>query len=239
MDSFVDFIDMGAGVSFPVLKNLWDFFSKKGSRTMFLSIGQSQSPALELHISENLGCKINLFVGQDKISQWEQIQTILKTRKIDETTSDFSKSALKRWVLPTNLVLHPYIPTFEQGEHNLKRIVEEKCKTLDEARIDILKIEVNDETAPILYGVFHYGFRPGILLVSWEKTPDNSTEFTLLAGHLQNVGYALVCKSGSNFLYYFNDKSVYDLCSWEDHVNENPLITRIYEMALLKNTPKE
>ena len=208
MDSVVDFVEMGTeGVSFPVLKNLWDFFSKKGSRTVFFSIGHSCSPAAELHVSENLGCKIQLFVDQGKMSQWEDVQTILKTRKTTETTSEYAKHAIKRWVLPTNLIVHPFTPTFEKGEHNLKTIVEEKCKTLDEARIDILKIEVNDETAPILYGVFHYGFRPGLLLVSWEKTPDNSMESTLLAGHLQNVGYALVCKSGSNFLYYFNDRT--------------------------------
>jgi hypothetical protein len=239
MDSFVDYIDLGAGSSFPVVKNLWDFFSKKGSRTVFFSVGQSSSPALELHISENLGCKIHIFVPQEKTVEWEEIQSLLKTRKVTETTSDFAKPAIKRWVLPTNITIHSYLPSFEKGEHNLKTIVDEKCKTLDEKRIDILKIEVNDDTAPILYGVLHYGFRPGILLVSWEKTPDNSTDSSLLAGHLQNVGYALVCKSGSNFLYYFNDKCVYDLCSWEDHVNENPLITKIFQMAVLKSLPSQ
>jgi hypothetical protein len=230
---------MDPGVSFPVVKNLWDFFSKKGSRTVFFSIGRSRSPAVELHISENIGCKIHLFIEQEKIPLWEDIQTVLKTRKTGETMSDFSKYAMKRWVLPTNLVLHPYMPTFEKGEHNLKTLVEDKCKTLEEPRIDILKIEVNDNTASAFYSVFHYGFRPGLLLVSWEKTPDNSTDSSLLAGHIQNVGYALVCKSGSNFLYYFNDKNVYDLCSWEDHVNENPLLTKIFQMASLKSLPKE
>ena len=241
MEAFVEFIDIGSNELFPVVKNLWEFFSKKGSRTVFFSVGHSKSPAVELHISESLGCKIHLFSNPEQSADWEQVQTILKTRTVSETTRDFAKSALKRWVLPTNIVLHSRFPSFETGDHNLKSLVEEKCKTFEEARVDILKIHVSDETAGSLYALFHYGYRPGILLVSWEKekTPDNALESSLLAGHLQNIGYALMCKSGSNFLYYFNDKCVYDLCSWEDFTNENPLMTKIYQMATLKNLPTE
>ena len=232
MDSFLDRIEIEPGNGFPVVRNLWDFFSSKGSKVVFFSLGESQSPNVELHFSENLGCKIHIFDPRPEgASNWEDVCNVLKNRKLLETTTSFAKSALKRWVLPTNIVYHPWIPHFQQGDENLKTTVESICSQIGENRIDILKVNITDQTVASLYAMLHYGYRPGLLLVSWQTSPDASTETTLLAGHIQTTGYALMYREKNNYLYFFNDKCAYELCSWENYVVENPLVSKIFQLA--------
>lgn len=235
MDAFIEYIPVGQDKTFPVMKNLWDFFSRKGSKTVFLSVGTSETPTVELHISESLGCKIHLFdTEQSNIAKWTEIQEILKTRKTTETTSEFAKPALKRWVLPNNLVTYPSIPQFQSGPENLKTTVEEICKQVGESRVDILKVTLTEQTYAVLYALLHYGFRPGLVLLSWNTLPDTTVENTLLAGHLQLTGYGLAETVGNNYLYVFHDKNTYELCSWQNNAVENPLLTKLTEAYTLK-----
>ena len=225
---------------FPVMRNLWDFFSRKGSKSVCVSVGSSDVPSLELHLSENIGCKVHIFdTTPGRIAQWQEVQSILKSRKSTEETSEFAKTALKKWVLPTNLFSYSYIPGFQSGAENLKTTMESICKPLGETRIDILKINIAEETVPMLYAMLHYGYRPGLIFVSWNTSPDTTVENTLLAGHLQMTGYALVDTRGNNYLYYFNDKNMYEVCSWESNKSENPLIAKIMETASLKKPTQE
>ena len=107
-------------------------------------------------------------------------------------------------------------------------------------RIDILKLETNtDKLAEILYAVLHLGYRPGMLLIHWETSPDSSLESTLLAGHIQNLGYGLACKWNNNYLYMFTDKNLYEMCSWEVTNVPNPLVAKIMESIVVKKEEKE
>ena len=240
MEEIVECIPMNGDHVFPVMRNLWDFFSRKGSKSVCVSVGVSSVPNLELHLSENIGCKVHIFdTDPAKLTQWHEVQTILKSRKPTEETSEFAKSAMKKWVLPTNLFTYGYIPGFQQTSENLKSTMESICKPLGETRIDILKITVNEQTVQMLYAMLHYGYRPGLIFVTWTTSPDTTVESTLLAGHLQMTGYALVDTRGNNYLYYFNDKNMYEVCSWESNLTENPLITAIMKSAPLKNQPQE
>jgi hypothetical protein len=98
-------------------------------------------------------------------------------------------------------------------------------------RIDILKIDTT-ASAPglergLLASVLSSGYRPCIILVNWSKMPDVDLSTTLAAGHLQNSGYILLGKIGSKFLYYFTDEDLYQICSWEGIVQNNPIVTEI------------
>ena len=239
MDAYIEYIALGNNEAFPVMRNLWDFFSRKGSKTVFLSVGVSSTPAVELHISENLGCKTHIFdTDAAKIAQWNEVQDILKTRKLTETTSEFAKAAMKRWVIPTNIITHTSFPHFQSTEDNLKHQVDELCKQLGESRVDILKLHLTEQTVPVLYALLHYGYRPGLVLLTWNTLPDASVENTLLAGHLQMTGYGLAEMVGNNYLYVFHDKNMYEICSWQNNVVENPLMTRISETLHFNQTPK-
>jgi hypothetical protein len=235
MDPLIEYIPVGNGETFPVFRNLWDFFAAKGNKTVFVSIGNSSSPLVELHCSEVLGCKIHLVSDQTEVlNQWTETKDVLKTRKVSETTSEFAKQALKKWVLPQNIL---FLPPFTFS--SAKSTVTSLCSSLNvEERIDILKIDATTSIlAENLYAILHLGYRPGLVLLHWETPPDSTLETTLLAGHLQTIGYGLVTKSKNNYLYYFTDKNLYEMCSWETNEVANPLAATFLE--LIKNTEKD
>jgi hypothetical protein len=234
MDPIVEYLQINESETFPVFRNLWDFFAAKGNKTIFVGIGTGPSPLVELHFSESLGCKLHIFEEEEEnCKKWKETQDILKTRKTNDSTSDFAKPAQKKWVLPQNIVIHPSMPTFS----SLKSIV---SSLGENERIDILKLECSTaKTAEVLYSVLHNGYRPGILLIHWETSPDSTLETTLLAGHMQNIGYGLVTKNKNNYLYYFTDKNLYEMCSWEVSEVANPLVAKILESVEMKTSEKE
>jgi hypothetical protein len=238
MDSFLETISLSETESFPVFRNLWDFFSSKGNKTIFLSIGESASPMVELHLSETLGCKVHLLTENPEYQQkWTEIQSVLKTRKATEQTSEFAKQALRKWVLPTSICVSSAPCSFS----TMKSTVSSICSgTGVDERVDILKIDATtSKLAETLYSILHNGYRPGILMIHWETSPDSTLETTLLAGHLQNIGYGLVAKSKNNYLYYFTDKNIYEMCSWETSESPNPLVAKFMELVQVKNQEKE
>lgn len=238
MDTLVEYIPVSTDESFPVFRNLWEIFSAKGNKTVFISIGESKSPLVDLHFSENLGCKIHLVVENAEVQEkWNETKEVLKTRKIFETTSEFAKQALKKWVLPQNIHMSSEPFTFLSAKSSIASICSELAI---EERIDILKIDAKTITlAESLYAILHFGYRPAMVLIHWDPSPDSTLETTLLAGHLQNLGYGLVTKSKNNYLYYFTDKNLYELCSWETTEVPNPLVAKIVEVAQWKNPEKE
>lgn len=241
--------------AFPIIQNIWDFFSHKGTKTIFISIGTGQSPLVELDFSEMLGCPIHLFDGNKKnLTRWEQIKDVLKTRKMDDTTDDFVKSAAKKWVLPRNVNIYSKLPFFHDGtivlnneQYEIKeayQIIKDVCETMgfpeDEVHIDVLKIEINDQESPFLNSILHAGFRPSFIMIHWTALPDSDIRSMNTAGNLQMQGYALVGKEGNNFLYYFNGNNYYETCSWEkiNKTNENTLVNEIVESVLPKDPSK-
>jgi hypothetical protein len=237
MVSLVEGIQLSEKEIFPVFRNLWDFFAAKGNKTVFVSVGNSCSPLVELHFSETLGCKIHVINDKpEEVQKWEDIKEALKTRKVTEESSEFVKQAVKKWVLPQNVV--PTLGNFTFA--NAKSMIGTICSSLEQPRIDVLKVNTDVSTmASTLYSLFHYGYRPGLLLLHWETSPDSTLETTLLAGHIQNIGYGLVSKFENNYLYMFTDKNVYEMCSWETLDAPNPLVAKLYESFLVKNQGKE
>ena len=227
---------------FPILEGIWDFFSAKGSKTVFVSVGSSPSPLPELDLSEMLGCQINLFDTRSSFQQqWEETKEILKTRKAKEDSSSFAKEALKKWVLPRNIHVDGTLPFIHQGElmiggekivtSNLREKVETICERLgfpkDEAHIDFLKIDVPEKEELVLSAVLKARFRPSLLLIRWSHMPDEDMNTMLQAAHLQTLGYRLLGNEGSKFLYYYTDVNYYESCSWQRVGPTNPLISEI------------
>jgi hypothetical protein len=234
MDPILELIALNESENFPVFRNLWDFFAAKGSKTNFVSIGSSCSPMVELHFSENLGCKLYIFDENEETCQkWNEVKEVLKTRKPTETTSEFAKPSLRKWVLPQNIVVNNQVPTFGTMKSVISGLNEND-------RIDVLKVDCpGHKNAEVLYGILHYGYRPGILMIHWESSPDSTLETSLVAGHLQNMGYGLVNKWKNNYLYYFTDKNLYEMCSWESTESPNPLLSKLFESFQMKNQTKE
>ena len=235
------------GDPFPVVDRIWDMYSGKGIRTVFLTIGASKSALADLEIAESLGCPINIVtMNEAEKASWTEVAAILKERKRDAATATpFSAAAETKWILPKNVRLQESVPWWENGTVDISGAVSRtQCvglltasiasamKLKDNAnRIDILKIDTTS-SAPgfekaLLAAILSAGFRPGVIMVKWTQMPDVDLSTTLAAGHLQNCGYSLLKKVDNKFLYFFTDDDLYQLCSWEGIVVTNPIVTEV------------
>ena len=227
--------------TWPTMQNIWDFYSKKGIKTVFLNIGVSTTAYTELEISESLGCPIHIWDAREEVApMWEEVKQILKDRKRPDSASSFTELAEKKWVLPKNIRLYNGIPSFTNGfteihSNQYPTVSMESCvkqmiasMKLTEERIDIMKICLTEglEKA-VLYALMNSPYRPGLLLVEWTTMPDSDLPTTLCAGHLQNCGYSLLANKDKHFTYMYNGDCMYEVCSWETNKSPNPLVAEL------------
>ena len=247
--SLTTLIGKGSAAPFPMVDRIWDIFSGKGIRTVFLTIGASASVLPDLEIAESLGCPLNIVsLDSAEQNQWAEVSTILKERK-REGGSAFSVGAESKWILPKNVRVQPALPWWTNGSIDLSQsTVKTQCvadlvssisttmKVKDNvSRIDILKVDTRG-AAPglergVLAAVLNAGFRPSIVLVNWSHMPDVDLATTVAAGHLQNAGYRLMDKLDNKFVYYFTDDDMYQICSWEVTSCQNPLVNELVSSA--------
>lgn len=217
---------------FPMLSNVWDFFIQKGIKTVFISVGTTESPLAELDFAEMIGCPVHIFeIEKEKQEDWNQIKEILKTRKLPDDASNYRKDSVKKWVLPRNIHLYD-IDSYNSIVEHLGKIG---------TTIDLLKISVPDKEISILNRILECGYRPSLLLVSWTQTPDDSFLSMCSAGNLCMLGYVLVGKEGNNFLYYFTDSNFYEVCYYNTPQtrNENIIVRTLTKAVLDGIEPKK
>jgi hypothetical protein len=231
--------------TWPCLENLWDFYSKKGIKTVFVSIGASGTAAADLEIAETLGCPVHLFdVREETEKKWESVKQILKDRKRPEGAEEFTEKVDTKWVLPKNIRFNRTMPSFVEGTVKVGEnsysvstwdaCVEKAVATMnlgDEKRIDICKIVLGESLEKsLVYSLMDSAYRPGILLVEWSTMPDENLQTTLCAGHLQTCGYTLLAKRANRFFYVYNDRCMYEICSWETNKVENPMVAELSKL---------
>lgn len=218
---------------FPCIKNIWTLYSKKGPKTMVLSVGNSKSCIADLELSELLGCPINVVpLSEEQREQWMEVSEIIKTKSRGQAKYDFSKDAETKWVLTKNLRIHDTMPWWSKGTINGIQTEPffQWIETLlsDDPRIDVLKLDMTDGLEkPFLFAMLDAGFRPGCIMVQWSKAPDMDNPTTLAAGHLQMCGYTLLKIVDTKCVYYYTDDDYYVSCSWEDSTCKNPLVKDI------------
>ena len=235
---------------YPCLDSIWNFFSTKGIKTVFLTLGASESALADLELAETLGCPlIAVPTSKQEKDKWAEVHEILKARARTEVTSkfSFSKGTEEKWILPKNIKIRESVPYWSKGTivtesgeilqtENAYDWADVLCKEINvknaEVRVDVLKMALPYELeTPILYSLLSAGFRPGLIIIRWSKRPDTDVSTTLLAGHLQTMGYQLISKYEDKFLYIFNDRDWYMTCSWEDMLTPNPLIAEVFRIA--------
>ena len=245
---------LGEGVDpFPFFTDAWSIYSKKGNKTVFISIGASKSALADLEIAEMIGCPLIVVPGSAAgVTGWIEVAQCIKTHEpFENPKSDFSAGADEKWIIPKNLrIIAESMPSWQAGtligspasqeggpEYHLKSFpfyswVEGQCATIglssEQTRIDILKVDTQDgKERQIMYAMLDAGFRPSTIIVNWSKAPDTDMPTKMAAGHLQNCGYALIRTMGTKFLYFFVDSDMYSVCSWESAGKVNPLVDEI------------
>lgn len=231
------------GDKWPILEKLWDFYSEKGIKTVFLSIGVGASPLADLEIAETLGCPLHIYeVRESVLKEWEEVQVILKSRKPSEQESAFTKGVESKWVLPKNIRIHKELPFFFSGTISLedksyptkdvvscvKECTSSMAMKEENMRVDLVKITLgNQYELSIIQSILTAGFQPGLFLIDWSDLPDENMASCIVAGHLQNCGYTLLANYGSRFLYAANGRCMYEICSWQVNNTENPMVREI------------
>jgi len=226
----------------PMIEKLWDFYSNKGIKTVFINIGSSSSPIAELEIAAMIGCPLHVIEWNEaKLAAWDSVKKTLNTRKASDLP--FTKDVENKWVLPTNLRISNSLPFFYNGtldvSGNINTIdinifVKNICDKMGitEKRIDLFNIQTGNEIEiPLIFALLNSTYRPGLISIAYTHTPDSNLLSTQLAGHLQNIGYALIAKEEHKFLYMFKDNNAYEFASYEDTTVENPLIYEIIKEA--------
>jgi len=249
--SVVPFGKQGAN-PIPFLEKLWEFYSSKGIKTVFLSVGTSSSPLAELEVAETLGCPVHVVEpNTEKQDLWNKVLTILKNRKdTEETVCDFTKEVVNKWVLSKNLKVSSKLPFFYNGSVDISGVsfetvqldtyVEEICSDMniskDNTRIDLFNIQIKNKLEEVLlYCLTNSKYRPGLISIDYTDTPDTNLLTTQVAGHLQNIGYMLISKSTNKFLYVYNDKNVYEFSSYETLNVDNPLVYELLKATGMYN----
>jgi hypothetical protein len=228
---------------YPMIANIWDFFSEKGTKTVFFSVGSGSTCVPDLDFAETIGCPLVKLDTPDMSEKWNEIKDLLKVRKLSDTTTEFAKPAARKWVLPKNLITETCIPSLYNGTLDVNGetiktrrwidLIQEHCARLGlpegELRLDAVKVDSCPFTSVVLDSLWQSGFRPSILLINWLESPDTNNSSLLSAGHLQMLGYSLVGKEGNRFLYYFTDTNYYETCSWEQPAKrfENPFVSNL------------
>jgi hypothetical protein len=230
----------------PMIEKLWEFFSLKCIKTVFISLGTSSSPLAELEIAETLGCPLHVVEpNEEKRNLWNKVLHILKERKeVEENKCDFTNDVVNKWVLPKNVRVSEKLPFFFSGvldtdsgvisTIDITNYVRSICSSMniseDNARIDFLNVQLEqclNLEESVLYCLTNSSYRPGLLCVNYKNKPDTNLLTTQVAGHLQNIGYALIAKEENKFLYLYNDKNIYEFASYENTKVDNPLMYEI------------
>ena len=96
---------------------------------------------------------------------------------------------------------------------------------------DIVKVDYPGQERFVLFNIIDAGMRPAIVLVRWSKNPDKDNITRSAAATFQNHGYVLLSKIDDKYLYYYNDKAFYTLCSWNTPSFKNPMIEKVVSLT--------
>jgi hypothetical protein len=235
---------------YPSIDSIWNFFSSKGVKTVFVTLGCSSSALADLELAEILGCSLTaVAISKSDEQKWNEVSSIIKARERTEENSKFpfSEGAQEKWILPKNMRIKSTLPNWLKGSVELSTgesvhteeaftWVESLCKEIgvknNDVRLDIVKMSLPYQLEQtFLYSLLTAGFRPALFIIQWSKMPNEDVATSLVAGHLQTIGYRLIQKIGTKFLYIYTDQDWYMTCSWEDITAPNPLIAEVLRQS--------
>lgn len=216
---------------YPILKDLYHFFSPRAKAITALSFGLD-SLGIESHLISSTGCKITICDSRPgKEESYNYFLNILKTHTPIDSNNSWENQLSQRWILHKNFSFQTTIPYFFTGSVDLSGETIQ-CEKYKQERIDFCKIDYKEFNTHILYSLLNAGYRPGVLLVHWNRHPDQFTDSMLCAGHIQNSGYCLAGCENNWFLYVYIDNCLYESCSWARTDVANPMMDEIRAISI-------
>jgi hypothetical protein len=203
-------------LEYPILKQLFTFFSKNIQNLVIWSVGFHKG-GFECEVADMLNCKIQIFDARPASkSMYEKVSRILTNHRPDTNDDPWFEKLSKYFIQNDAFSFSSVIPGFHTGAFDLSGQPTQTFALSTEtiSKVDFLKIDYPEYEKQILYAILNAGYRPGLICIHWDKNPDEFTPSMLAAGHLQTCGYTLVAFKGNSFLYRFIDDCIYEMCSW-------------------------
>ena len=254
----VDVFPTNSTNQWPILKDMWSFFSGNAGNIQILSVTSSSDVIPDLKLAEKVGGKLTVCVPRDEdVAYWEDIKVILKERG---KSSILSKNPVypdvaKCWVLSNRLSVNKGLPCVYGGSVNLPVAPVAAPEAAPEAApqtpttyttnlvkiddivtnyyFDIVKVDFPGLERFVLNNLMEYGMRPSLVLVRWENSPDKEQTIRAAAATLVNHGYSFIGRVDDKYLYHYNDKPFYNLSSYSVPSQKNPMIESAMSFAKL------
>lgn len=194
------------------MKNLPGFFSKKIDGCNFVSIGTNpQSISVDAEIIESIGGYLHFIPTS---SNEKQLMNDFKSILDGNTNISHDLELISNRMIDTEYIK---IHEIDNSFYSIRDI----------EHIDICKIDSDKYGKSAVFNIFDAGFRPSILMIRFKLSPDEDTSTQITAGHIQNMGYILLGKYHTTYLYYFVDDCLYDYCKWSEPKHKNPLMIEL------------
>ncbi len=214
-----------ADESFPLLAEIGRFYTPRSKVITVWSLGL-RTGGVEATLIEKVGCGVKIFdCRPTSLDTYGTVNRVLKNRAVEATDPSWCTSLLQTQVSPNSLFFHRELPwsfsgTLDISGHTLKCTA---MNTQTTPKVDFCKIDYPEIDCHLVYQILQKGYRPGLFLIHWTKSPDENTETMLAAGHLQTCGYRLLGIENGYYLYFFIDECMYEMCSWLRTDTPNPM----------------
>jgi hypothetical protein len=216
----------------PFADNPLSFIDPSKKNRIFVNISDNpQRWKRDLVLAEKLFadvfvCPVNHFITED-LADVKDILT-KRTGYPDIKENPEKLEIAKTWILAKKVHEGPNALEFLNYKENSMKIPLLECiETIVndfDSTIQCLKIDVQNLERQFVYRFLDDGFRPSFVLVRWSNDLDDHYSTAICAGHLLNCGYGHVRIENDYSLYFFEDQSLYDICSMKTLGAQNPIM---------------
>lgn len=228
-------------IQFPFLRSIYDFFAPRTRQITAWSFG-FRCGGFEAELLENTGCEMTVFdARKDAQERFTVFKRVSEEHEKADTDPEWADALLDHWFVAKKVSLKESVPFSWAGSLKVNG-VESTVSQMDTSiipQVDLVKIDYPKFESDILNAILNAGYRPGLIWVNWTENPDENVNAMLAAGHLQSVGYTLMCVDVNMFVYKFNDQCLYEMCSWATPMNGNPMMNTIMKSFATSSSKEE
>lgn len=209
----------------PMIKDTSNFFIQKFNQMNYLTVGMDRFPypdyLINSKIVSNWHC-ISLSNSENERQNNERFRTIIN---LCNNYEEYSGNDDKIKFGTEQFIDYDCTHLYEFDASNNRQKFHELINTL--SSLEVVRIDSSGNERWVINEIFEAGFLPSLMYVRFGETPEKNVLNRNLIGHLRMIGYSILYIYEDKYLFYFTDKSVYNLFNVNELGFKNPFITNI------------